>query len=148
MSSGHAPLVLPHRQSGSHVLPVHHLFYEDGQMKDYNDGKTYVLGGGCGALTTYASPSVQQTALLTQPQVAKYSIMFDTDSDVFPNSWLLNGVDNSIGARWRVKYRSMTNPSAAIQCAASGTMSTWGQETGNNCWTYVPYGYHEWIPCQ
>lgn len=100
-----------------------------GNAAVYNDGKAYVLGGGCGALTTYASPSVQQTTILTQPQVAKYSIMFDTDSDVFPNSWLLNGVDNSIGARWQVKYRSMTNPSAAIQCAASGAMSTWGQET-------------------
>ncbi|MBP7775463.1 MAG: hypothetical protein KA069_02590, partial [Candidatus Saccharimonas sp.] len=58
----------------------------------------------------------------------KYSIMIDTDSDVFPNAWLLNGVDNSIGARWQLKYRSMANQNitAANRCA---TMSTWGQET-------------------
>ena len=37
---------------------------------------------------------VVQTALLSQPQVAKYSIMLDADIDVFPNQWLLNGIDN------------------------------------------------------
>jgi len=100
-----------------------------GNAAVYNDGKAYVIGGGCGTSTTYASPAIQQTTLLSQPQIAKYSIMFDADSDVYPNSWLLNGVDNSIGARWQLKYRSMTNPNAAIQCASTGTMSTWGQET-------------------
>lgn len=71
---------------------------------------------------------VVTTSLLSQPQIAKYSIMFDTDTDVFPTNWLLNGVDNSIGAKWNLTYRSMTNPGASIQCAAS-SMSTWGQET-------------------
>jgi hypothetical protein len=52
------------------------------------------------------SNRIQQTTLLSQPQVAKYSRLIDTDTNVFPNSWLLNGVDNSIGARWRVNYRS------------------------------------------
>lgn len=66
------------------------------------------------------------TSLLAQPQVAKYSIMFDTDSDVFPTSWLLNGVDNSIGAKWRLKYRSMTD--TTTQCT-SPAMTTWGQVT-------------------
>lgn len=74
----------------------------------------------------YSAPTVQQTTILSQPQVAKYSIMMDTDSDVFPNAWLLNGIDNSIGARWQVKYRSMANQQTATKCA---TMSTWGQET-------------------
>ncbi len=74
----------------------------------------------------YASPAVQQTALLSQPQVAKYSIMFDTDTDVFPNYWLMNGLDNSIGARWQLSYRSMANQQTATKCA---TMSTWGQAT-------------------
>lgn len=74
----------------------------------------------------YATPTVQQTALLSQPQVAKYSIMFDTDTDVFPNYWLLNGVDNSIGAQWKLKYRSMANQQTSSLCA---TMATWGQET-------------------
>ena len=93
----------------------------------YYEGKAYVLGGGCGSTITYASPAVQQTALLTQPQVAKYSIMMDTDTDVFPNYWLLNGVDNSIGARWQLKYRSMTNYPTTL--CTSPAMTTWGQET-------------------
>ena len=91
------------------------------------DGKVYVLGGGCSAIIT-STNRTQQSALLSQPQVAKYSIMYDTDTDVFPSHWLLNGIDNSTGARWQLKYQSMTNPGAAIQCAAS-SMSTWGQET-------------------
>lgn len=66
------------------------------------------------------------TALLAQPQVAKYSIMFDTDSDVFPTNWLLNGVDNSIGAKWNLKYRSMTNTTTGCTTPA---MPTWGQDT-------------------
>ncbi|QQS70949.1 hypothetical protein IPP92_01460 [Candidatus Saccharibacteria bacterium] len=101
-----------------------------GAAAAYSDGKLYVLGGGCGTTVSYpaSANTVQQTALLSQPQVAKYSIMIDTDSDVFPNAWLLNGVDNSIGARWQLKYRSMANQNitAANRCA---TMSTWGQET-------------------
>lgn len=97
-----------------------------GAATAYYDGKTYILGGGCGATLTYASPVTQQTTLLSQPQVAKYSIMIDADSDVFPNYWLLNGLDNSIGARWQLKYRSMANQLASNKCA---TMTTWGQET-------------------
>jgi hypothetical protein len=92
----------------------------------YSDGKAYVVGGGCGATISYGTPTIQQTTLLSQPQVAKYSIMIDTDTDVFPNYWLLNGVDNSIGARWQLKYRSMANQQATNKCA---TMNTWGQET-------------------
>ncbi len=94
----------------------------------YSDGKLYVLGGGCGATLAYPSGAntAQQTTLLSQPQVAKYSIMVDTDSDVFPNYWLINGLDNSIGARWQLKYRSMANQLTSTKCA---TMTTWGQET-------------------
>lgn len=113
-----------------------------GNAAVYHDGKAYVIGGGCGGATTYASPAIQQTTLLSQPQIAKYSIMFDADSDVYPNSWLLNGVDNSIGARWQLKYRSMTNPNATIQCASTGTMSTWGQETNfGNVTLMLPGAY-------
>lgn len=99
-----------------------------GAAAAYNDGKLYVLGGGCGTTLSYpsASSTVQQTTLLSQPQVAKYSIMMDTDSDVFPNYWLMNGLDNSIGARWQLNYRSMANQQTATKCA---TMSTWGQTT-------------------
>lgn len=104
-----------------------------GNSAVHNDGKLFILGGGCSALigsgTGVTNDRIYTTALMTQPQVAKYSIMFDTDSDVYPSHWLLNGIDNSIGARWQLKYRSMTNPGAATQCAASGAMSTWGQDT-------------------
>lgn len=92
----------------------------------YNDGKAYIIGGACGTSLTYATPVIQQTTLLSQPQVAKYSIMIDTDSDVFPNYWLINGIDNSIGAKWQLKYQSMTN--ANTLCAAS-PMTTWGRVT-------------------
>ncbi len=92
----------------------------------YYEGKAYVLGGACGSTLTYASPVIQQTTLLSQPQVAKYSIAIDTDTDVFPSKWLLNGLDNSIGAAWQLKYRSMTN--TATSCT-SPAMTTWGQET-------------------
>ncbi len=95
----------------------------------YRDGKAYLFGGACGSPTlTYPTTASigQQTALLAQPQVAKYSIMIDTDSDVFPTNWLLNGVDNSIGARWQLNYRSMTN--ATTSCT-SPAMTTWGQNT-------------------
>ena len=62
--------------------------------------------------------------------------MIDTDSDVFPTKWLMNGLDNSIGARWQLRYRSMhdldalTNPNE--DCGTTPTMSqmtTWGQDT-------------------
>ncbi|HEU5005007.1 MAG TPA: hypothetical protein VFT49_02905 [Candidatus Saccharimonadales bacterium] len=97
-----------------------------GNNAEYYQGKAYVLGGACGSTLSYASPVTQQTALLSQPQVAKYSIMFDTDSDVFPSTWLLNGVDNSIGAKWQLSYRSMTNTTTFC---TSPAMTTWGQVT-------------------
>lgn len=80
--------------------------------------------------------------------------MIDTDTDVFPTSWLLNGEDGSIGARWNVSYRSMhdinptlggsdsvltTPPSTYTlqqnpneDCGTASTMpvmTTWGQNT-------------------
>lgn len=108
-----------------------------GNVAVYNDGKAYVYGGSCGTQATYASPVTQQTALLSQPQVAKYSIMLDTDSDVFPTHWLLNGLDNSIGARWQLKYRSATDATKPTvgggpdgrNCSTTETMTTWGSET-------------------
>lgn len=98
-----------------------------GNSTVYSDGKAYVLGGACGATLTYASPVIQQTTILSQPQVAKYSYAIDTDSDVYPAYWLLNGVDNAIGAKWQLRYRSMTNPSSTI--CNTPAMTTWGQET-------------------
>lgn len=93
----------------------------------YYEGKAYVVGGACGSTLTYASPVIQQTTLLAQPQVAKYSYAIDTDSDVYPAYWLLNGVDNAIGAKWQLRYRSMTNPITTL--CTSPAMTTWGQET-------------------
>ncbi|HEX8226779.1 MAG TPA: hypothetical protein VF572_02830 [Candidatus Saccharimonadales bacterium] len=83
----------------------------------YDQGKAYVLGGGCTAFVA-AADRTYVTALQSQPAVAKYSRMIDTDTDVFPTKWLLNGIDNDVGARWQLKYRSSTATTAA-----------WGQET-------------------
>jgi hypothetical protein len=66
--------------------------------------------------------------------------MVDTDTDVFPTYWLLNGVDNSIGARWLMSYRTMHDISddpdysggAGEDCGTSSAMSrmtTWGEDT-------------------
>lgn len=84
-----------------------------------------------------ATPVIQQTAVLSQPQVSQYSIMLDTDTDVYPTKWLLNGVDNSIGAHWRLSYKSMTNPTAnkagngaGMDCSAA-QMTNWGQTTNH-----------------
>jgi hypothetical protein len=52
--------------------------------------------------------------------------MIDTSSDVFPNEWLINGLDNSIGAEWQLTYESMTNVSTSC---TSPAMTTWGQTT-------------------
>ncbi|MGH7238919.1 MAG: Kelch repeat-containing protein, partial [Candidatus Saccharimonadales bacterium] len=98
-----------------------------GNAAVYYQGKAYVIGGACGSGTlTYASPVIQQTSLLSEPQVAEYSIMFDASSDVYPNYWLLNGVDNSIGAKWQLSYESMTNTTTSC---TSPAMTNWGQVT-------------------
>lgn len=92
----------------------------------YDQGKLYMLGGGCTApLSTnrhyYAS-------LKSQPAVARYSLMIDTDSDVFPTKWLANGLDNSTGAAWYMRYRSMNDIDGdTTDCVVD--MTTWGQET-------------------
>ncbi len=105
------------------------------------------------ALKYTTTNRVVQTAVYSQPQIAQYSRMIDTDTDVFPTSWLMNGLDNSVGARWQVKYRSMhdINPTSGgsdsvlttppstytVQqnpnedCGTSSTMATmttWGQD--------------------
>jgi N-acetylneuraminic acid mutarotase len=90
-----------------------------GSQAVYHEGKAYITGGGCGSTLTYTGANrVVQTTLLTQPQVAKYSRLIDTDTDVFPTQWLMNGLDNDIGARWQMKYSSSTDANAE-----------WGQET-------------------
>lgn len=99
-----------------------------GNNVSYSNGRLYVMGGACGTAgaLTFPGTATQQTSLRSQPQVAKYSIAIDTDTDVFPTKWLINGLDNSIGASWQLKYRSMTNLTTSC---TSPAMTTWGQET-------------------
>ena len=90
-----------------------------GAAAAYNEGRAYVMGGACGSTLTYTGADRTQYATLqSQPQVARYSRMIDTDTDVFPTDWLINGIDNDIGARWFLNYRSST--------FANGS---WGQDT-------------------
>ncbi|HSX33890.1 MAG TPA: hypothetical protein VLF91_06160 [Candidatus Saccharimonadales bacterium] len=97
-----------------------------GAGASYSGGKAYVVGGGCNGSFVSTTQRGYYTALLSQPQVAKYSIMFDTDTDVSPVKWLLNGVDNSTGAQWQLSYRSMKNTTSSCLGAS---MTTWGQVT-------------------
>lgn len=121
----------------------------------YSDGKAYIIGGGCSTFVNSTTERNHYTAILSQPQVAKYSISFDTDSDIFPSNWLANGYNSYSGAKWNAKYRSMTDPlsnktqngaGAGRDCSAA-PMSDWGQETSqpdvilgkiNPAYTYTP----------
>jgi hypothetical protein len=85
---------------------------------------------------TISTPRHFYSTARSQPQVAIYSRMIDTDTDVFPTKWLMNGIDNSIGARWQVKYRSMHDLDTLVNpnedCGTSATMpqmTSWGQDT-------------------
>lgn len=123
--------------AGSNFLPGN---YSDADRNNAGQGgvggSSYSNGsqGSTGAVIishgtpslNYATPVIQQTTLLSQPMVAKYSTMIDTDSDVFPSYWLLNGVDNSIGASWQLSYRSMTD---LTTLCTSPAMTTWGSNT-------------------
>lgn len=97
----------------------------------YANGRAYIMGGGCAALVSTGTDWLDYATLKSQPQVAKYSRMIDTDTDVFASMWLANGVDYSTGARWSLKYRSMNDPkqtNSTYQCGGA-SMPTWGQET-------------------
>lgn len=83
----------------------------------YYGGRLNLIGGGCSAFVS-AGDRMYYATVKSQPQVAKYSRMIDTDTNVFPTKWLLNGLDNSTGARWYLRYSSSTAAAA-----------TWGQET-------------------
>lgn len=105
-------------------------------MGTTTDGVAYTIAIRPSGYAMMGSNKVVQTAVYSQPQVASYSRMIDTDTDVFPTKWLMNGIDNSIGARWRLKYRSMHDLDTLVNpnedCGTSATMPTmtnWGQET-------------------
>lgn len=78
-----------------------------------NDGKFYITGGGCG--TELSTDQHYYGTLRSQPQVARYSYYIDADTNVFPNAWLLNGLDNNIGARWQFGYRSAAETANILQ---------------------------------
>lgn len=88
-----------------------------GAAASYYQGRFYLVGGGCSSFVG-SGDRMYYTTVKSQPQIAKYSRLIDTDTDVFPNSWLMNGLDNSTGAEWYARYRSSTASAAA-----------WGQET-------------------
>ena len=98
----------------------------------YNEGTAYVLGGGCG--TELTSDQHWAGRINSQPQVARYSYYVDADSDVFPSAWLLNGVDNDIGARWQFSYRSSTD--AANEW---GVVTDFGDVTLGSVEDYTPF---------
>ena len=113
-------------------------------MPSNSNGVAFTIAVRPSAFAYTGANSVVQSAVYTQPQVASYSRLIDTDTDVFPTSWLMNGLDNSIGARWQAKYSSMHDTSsntdtvnAVLQqnpnedCGTSATMpvmTTYGQE--------------------
>jgi hypothetical protein len=97
----------------------------------YDAGKLIVMGGGCSALVS--SSRHWYTTLKSQPQMAKYSLAIDTDTDVFPTKWLMNGLDNFIGARWQLNYRSSTNSTAAW-----GLNTNYGTVTLGTAGNYYP----------
>lgn len=125
-------------------------------MNAANDSVAYTIGIRPAGYALTGANKVVQTAVYSQSQVAIYSRMIDTDTDVFPTSYLLNGIDNSTGARWQTKYRSMHDINATLggsdsvlttppstytlqqnpneDCGTSSTMApmtTWGTETNN-----------------
>lgn len=123
-------------------------------MGSTEDAVSYTIGIRPASFALTGANRTVQTAVHSQPQVAIYSRMIDTDTDVFPTGFLMNGLDNSIGARWQARYRSMhdinptlggsdsvlttppstytlqQNPNEDCGTSASmATMTTWGQET-------------------
>jgi hypothetical protein len=83
---------------------------------------------------------VVQTPIYSQPQVALYSRLIDTDTNVFPTSWLMNGIDNSIGARWQAQYRSAIDASNVIHHQSfddgiNGNSVTPGNSSYNSCYS-------------
>ena len=95
----------------------------------YDKGKIYTMGGGCTAPIDCSTASVcnYYSTVKSQPQTAVYSRLIDTDSNVFPNSWLVNGLDNSVGARWQADYRSAIDASnVTMQSSFDGSASSNG----------------------
>lgn len=88
-----------------------------------------IIATGSGTISYATSSRVTQTALLSQPQVAIYSRLIDAGKDVTPTVFLMNGLDNSIGARWQFSYRSMNDPANVSNACGGSVMTGFGQLT-------------------
>ncbi|MCA9324891.1 hypothetical protein KDA23_02370, partial [Candidatus Saccharibacteria bacterium] len=109
----------------------------------YSKGRAYVMGGGCSAFVS-SGDRMYYSTIKSQPQVAKYSRMIDADGNVFPTKWLLNGVDNSIGAHWQANYRSapdafFTDRHSGFDNGSNGAQVTENDITAfDNCYQTSP----------
>lgn len=99
----------------------------------YDTGRAYLLGGVCGSTLTAANRAVYGTLQL-QPQLAKYSLMIDADTNVFPQKYLANGLDNGIGASWYLLYQSAADVASPVW----GQSTNAGQLTLGTPGTYTP----------
>jgi hypothetical protein len=88
----------------------------------------YIVSTG-NATVSYPQDRVSQTPLLSQPQVAIYSRLVDAGNDAFPRKFLMNGLDNSIGARWQMAYRSMNDPTNTTNPCGGSVMTGYGALT-------------------
>lgn len=89
----------------------------------------YIIAAGSTVISYATNSRVSQTALMSQPQLAIYSRLIDAAKDVTPTVFLLNGLDNSIGARWQFSYRSMNDPANTSNPCGGSVMSGFGQLT-------------------
>ncbi len=81
-------------------------------------GRVIVFYDEWSELVLSGANRVSVGSLETQPQTANYSYIVDTDTDVFPYAWLMNGTNDTNTLPWRMEYLSST--SVAV---------TWGQNT-------------------
>jgi hypothetical protein len=88
-----------------------------------------IIATGSTTIAYATSSRVTQTALLSQPQVAIYSRLIDAGKDVTPTVFLMNGLDNSIGARWQMSYRSMNDPANTGNACGGSVMTGYGALT-------------------
>ncbi len=104
-------------------------------MSTSNDGVAFTVAirPASSGLVMTGNDRVAYSSVRSQPQVARYSRMIDTDSDVFPTGWLMNGLDNGIGARWNMAYRSSTAANNAW-----GQLTDFGPATMSRVETYTP----------
>ncbi len=106
-----------------------------GATTSYSAGKVYLFGGSqCAtSVVVAAGTTTYYGTLQSQPQVASYSYAIDALYDVFPSKSLFNGIDNGIGANWRLSYRSSTNAAKVW-----GRNTDYGKTTLGVPQTYIP----------